>query len=186
MDKLKVTWAQVPQLSELSQQERAQVRKALLNIEPPAQWIKKHPLYNNDYLPIDKVEYMLTSLFTDWWVEVKECKLVVNSIVVTVTLHYQIEDSWRKQDGLGASPLQVNSKDDEGKRTKPTDITQLKSNAVMLATPIAETNAVKDAADKIGKCFGRDLNRKNTLDYNATEIGSNARKALEKAELTFK
>ena len=64
------------------------------------------------------------------------------------------------QDGVGANPLQVNS----GK--KPMDSDEIKSNAVMLALPIAETNAVKDAADKIGRIFGRDLNRKDTMSYD--------------------
>jgi hypothetical protein len=53
---------------------------------------------------------------------------------------------------------------DSGK--KAMDHEAIKSNAVMLALPIAETNAVKDAADKIGKIFGRDLNRKNALGYD--------------------
>lgn len=138
------------------------LRTFILNHEPMTAWVKKHPLYNNDYLPIDKVEYLLTIFFKKWNVEIKNAFQIANSICVTVRLYYQNPDSkemeW--QDGAGAAPMQVNAK------TNPMDSNEIKSNAVMLALPIAETNAVKDAADKIGKIFGRDLNRKNTLEYD--------------------
>ena len=136
----------------------------MLNQSPASAWIKKHPLYKNDYLPIDKVEYLLTMFFQTWRVEIKSFTQIANSICVTVRLYYKNPDSeemnW--QDGAGAAPMQVNSK------ANAMDPTQIKSNAVMLALPIAETNAVKDAADKIGKIFGRDLNRNNTLSYEKT------------------
>jgi hypothetical protein len=50
-----------------------------------------------------------------------------------------------------------------------------------MAFPIAKTIAVKDAADHIGKLFGADLNRKETLDYKpdsdlAARFGSNKEK----------
>ena len=36
-----------------------------------------------------------------------------------------------------------------------------------MALPIAKTVALKDAADHLGKLFGSDLNRKDTLNYTA-------------------
>ena len=147
---------------ELSNSGKLELRNYLLNQPPQKAWIKKHPLYSNDYLPIDKVEFLLTLFFKTWRVEVKNVFQIANSVCVTVRLYYQDADSkemnW--QDGVGANPLQVNS----GK--KPMDSDEIKSNAVMLALPIAETNAVKDAADKIGRIFGRDLNRKDTMSYD--------------------
>lgn len=65
------------------------------------------------------------------------------------------------QDGVGAAPLQINS----GKGA--IDFNEIKSNAVMLAAPASETYAIKDAAEKIGKIFGKDLNRHDQIMYDS-------------------
>jgi hypothetical protein len=156
----KIKWNDLESLS-LNDKGKLALRNQLLNRNPPKEWIKKHPLYKNDYLPIDKVEYLLTAFFGRWHVEIKSAFQIANSVCVTVRLHYLNSDTgqfdW--QDGAGAAPMQL----DAG--AKAADFSAVKNNAVMLALPIAETNAEKDAADKIGKLFGRDLNRKNTLGY---------------------
>jgi hypothetical protein len=41
----------------------------------------------------------------------------------------------------------------------------INSGAISIAFPIAETLAVKDAAGKIGKVFGADLNRKDVIEF---------------------
>jgi hypothetical protein len=151
-----IKWDDLTEM-QLTTKQQVHIRNFMLNQAPPTGWLKKHPVYNNSYLPIDKVEYLLTSLFGNWKVEVKEVKMIANSMQCTVRLYYWdslINDfSW--QDGVGAAPMQQDS--GGGK---------LKANGVMLATPIAKTNAIKDAADTIGKLFGRDLNRKDTLNYD--------------------
>ena len=35
-----------------------------------------------------------------------------------------------------------------------------------MGAPAAESYAVKDAAEKIGKLFGKDLNRKDNINYD--------------------
>jgi len=134
----------------------------LLNQEPSPTWIRKHPTYGNDYIPIEVIEWLLTNIFTKWWVEVKEVKQILNSAVVTIRLFYidPIEGATHFQDGVGAHNFQLN------KDAKADDFSQLKQNAVMLAVPIAESRAISDAADKIGKLFGKDLNRKNGMNYD--------------------
>jgi len=161
IDPKSIKWDDLPAMN-LSTEGKESLRTFILNHEPHGAWIKKHPLYNNDYLPIDKVEFLLTIFFKKWNVEVKNVFHVANSICVIVRLYFQNPDTkvFEWQDGCGAAPMQVNSK------SNPMDANEIKSNAVMLALPIAETNAIKDAADKIGKIFGRDLNRKNTLEYD--------------------
>ena len=146
---------------QLSNKHKTALRAYMLNQPPPGAWIKTHPLYGNKYVPIDKVEYLLTIFFGKFRVEIKSVFQIVNSVCVTIRLFYMNPDTneYDWQDGGGAAPMQVDS------GSKATNIDAIKSNAVMLALPIAETNAVKDAADKIGLIFGRDLNRKNTLDY---------------------
>jgi hypothetical protein len=49
------------------------------------------------------------------------------------------------------------------------DITQphtIKSNAIQLAAPGAVSYAIKDAAEHLGKMFGRDLGRKHTIEFS--------------------
>lgn len=161
VDPKKIKWDDLSSM-QLSDKAQSKIRTYLLNQPPLKAWIKKHPLYQNDYLPIDKIEYLLTVFFGQWRSEIKSVFQIANSVCVTVRLYYMNPDKneYDWQDGGGACPLQVNS------GAKPMDSEAIKSNAVMLALPIAETNAIKDAADKIGKIFGRDLNRKDTLDYD--------------------
>lgn len=170
-----IKWNDLQSL-ELSKKEQTAVRTYLLNQEPTKSWVKKHPLYKNDYLPIDKVEFLLTCFFQSWRVEIKSVFQIANSVCVTVRLFYKNPDTGEMdwQDGGGAAPMQV----DSGKNAM--DSGAIKSNAVMLALPIAETNAVKDAADKIGKIFGRDLNRKETLGYDVLVKDFKDAKIIEK------
>ena len=37
----------------------------------------------------------------------------------------------------------------------------------MMAAPSAESFAIKDAAEKLGKIFGKDLNRKDAMAYDS-------------------
>jgi len=161
IDPKSIKWDEL-QSYNLHEKAAEKLRKFMLNQNPQYSWIKKHPLYKNEYLPIDKVEFLLTVFFGTWNVEIKNTFQIANSVCVIVRLHYKNPDTdqMEYQDGAGAAPMQVDS------GSKAMDSTAIKSNAVMLALPIAETNAVKDAADKIGKIFGRDLNRKDTLDYD--------------------
>ena len=137
--------------------------KKVLNQPPPKKWLKVHPVYQNTYLPIDKVELLLDLLFAKWEVEIIQTSIMANSVFCHIRLKvYQHDGEVRVVDGVGAAPLQVN------KDANPTDISQLKSNAVMLAVPIAKTNTIKDAEDHLGEIFGRSANRKDVLSY--TEV----------------
>jgi hypothetical protein len=136
----------------------------LLNQEPKASWIKKHPIATKvKYIPIERVEWLLTSIFIKWHTEIKQVQLLANSVVVTVKLHYKnpITGDMEYQDGVGGAPLQT----DQG--AGATDWTHIKSDAVMKAVPAAESFAVKDAAEKIGKLFGKDLNRADKIMYDS-------------------
>ncbi|MBK9258145.1 MAG: hypothetical protein IPM42_22120 [Saprospiraceae bacterium] len=135
-----------------------------LNQEPPAKWVKTNDLANKSkYLPIDKVEYLLTALFIKWWVEVKDFKVVANSCAVHVRLYYvdPITGETLFQDGVGAAPMQTD------KGAGAVDFNHIKNAAVQMALPAAETYAIKDAAEKIGRIFGKDLNRKDLMAYDS-------------------
>lgn len=136
----------------------------LLNQPPKASWIKDHPFARGvKYIPIGRIEYLLTRLFIKWWVEIKSIQTIANSCVVTIRLHYQnVENNeWSRQDGIGAAPIQTE------KDSGAMDWNKVRTDSVMKAAPAAESYAIKDAAEKIGKIFGKDLNRKDEIIYDS-------------------
>ncbi len=68
-------------------------------------------------------------------------------------------NEWDWQDGVGAAPIQT------AKGAAATDFSQVNTAAVQMAAPAAESYAFKDAAEKFGKIFGKDLNRKDEMNY---------------------
>lgn len=135
----------------------------LLNQEPPKQWLKQHPTTKGAYLPIERVEYLLSRIFVKWWVEVKNTQCIANSVVVTVRLYVvnPLTQSEEWQDGIGAAPIQTD------KGAGAMDWNKAKAQGVMMAAPMAETYAIKDAAEKFGKLFGKDLNRAEIINYDS-------------------
>lgn len=141
----------------------------LLSKDPPNSWVKKHPMASNvSYLPIDKVEFLLTQLFVKWWVDIKTVQQIANSIVTTVRLNYinLVDGKESYQDGIGAAPVHTS------KGAGATDFNKVLTDSVMKAAPASESYAIKDAAEKIGNIFGANLNRKDTLIYTE-EINNN-------------
>lgn len=150
----------------------------LLNEPPKPEWLEKHPYATKkvvlngrvieepaDYLPVQRVEWLLTNIFLKWRFEIKDVKLIANSVVVVGRLHYfdYVSSDWSWQDGVGACPLQT----DKGHGA--TDFNAIKSAAVQMGAPAAESFALKDAAEKIGKIFGKDLNRRDSISYSSIE-----------------
>lgn len=157
----------------------------LLNQPPPAKWLVPHPLATKeiingqgqkekvpiDYLPIARVEYLLTRIYTTWKPEIREVKLIANSVQVTVRLHVlnPVTSEWEWSDGVGAVPLQTD------KGAGATEFDKIKANAVQIGAPAAKSYAIKDAAECFGKIFGKDLNRNYEMDYQPMqEAKSNA------------
>ena len=150
----------------------------LLNTPPPAKWVKEHPFIRGyRYLPIDKVEYLLTRIFKTYEVQITGQGTAFNGVWVTVRIKVinPTNGQTMQFDGIGAAQLQTK------KDTSPADLQNINNGALSMAFPIAKTLAVKDAADHIGKLFGSDLNRKDTLDYKpdadlAAKFGNNKEK----------
>jgi hypothetical protein len=152
----------------------------ILNAEPPQNWIKVHPMTKFKYIPIERVEYLLTRIFGRWKVEIKESGILANSVQVIIRLHYidPVTGEWDWQDGIGASPLQTNA------GAGAIDFNQIKNAAVQMASPAAESYAIKDAAEKLGKIFGKDLNRKDEINYqDLNENNSKRFKELERVQV---
>lgn len=146
-------------LASLELQEAIKLDKinAFLNSPPRDKWLKPRPAGKGKgkYLPIYRIEQLLTAIFQKWWVEIKSTTILGNSVCSVITLHYWVPQAqeWRRMDGTGAAPLQVDSGADAN------DASAMKSAAVQMAAPMSVSYAVKDAAQRIGAIFGRDVNR---------------------------
>ena len=174
MEKPKLPSLQELQSGDLEQLKNQNDLNILLNHPPKADWIKAHPFVKKkdpntgewvplQYLPIERVEYLLTSIFISWSVEIRSVHLIVNSVLMIVRLHFRnpVTNEMEWQDGTGASPLQT----DEG--AGAADVSKIKASAVMMAAPAAKSFAVKDAAEQLGRFFGKDLNRADQIAYDA-------------------
>lgn len=157
-----------------SAQEYDKLNKTL-NQEPLKQWVKQHPTVKKDvfvegkkekapleYIPVGRIEMMLKQVFGTFHVDIKREGQIANSVYVTVTL--SVPDpihsgQFIRQDGIGASPLQT----DSGAGAIEWD--KIKASAVQIALPAAESYAIKDAAEKLGKLFGGDLNRADEISF---------------------
>lgn len=170
----------LPTISELYNSENQMVLSKqndlniLLNQEPKSTWVKPHPIAKKkvdgkqvpvEYLPIGRVEWLLTNLFVKWRVELIREGLIANSAYCTIRLHYldPVTNEWDYQDGIGACPLQTDAD------ASATDWTRIKTDAVMKALPAAKSYAIKDAAEHLGKLFGKDLNRADEIGYDTLQ-----------------
>ena len=144
----------------------------ILNAEPPARFVREHPAAKIEnlqgqkvpvkFIPREHIEYMLTRIYGGWQLEIKSCELKANSMVTIVRLYVTnpITGAREWHDGVGAAPIQT----DAGKGA--VDFNFIKAAGVQMAAPASETYAFKDAAEKFGKIFGKDLNVKEQLDYS--------------------
>ena len=134
----------------------------LLNQAPPASWVKKHPYIKDyNYLPIDKIEYLLRRVFKQYRIEVLREGTSFNGVYVVVRVHYlnPITNEMCFHDGIGAQQLQTKQ------GSSAADLANINNGALSMAFPIAKTIAIKDACDHFGTLFGANLNRKDTSAY---------------------
>jgi hypothetical protein len=159
--------AKIPSITDLISENDSSIKEnnlmVLLNQDPHKPWLKEHPITKGLYLPIERVEYLLSRIFRKWWVEVRSVHQIANSVCVTVRVYVvnpiTKEEEWN--DGVGASPIQTE------KGSGAMDWNKAKSTGVQMALPSAESYAVKDACEKWGKIFGKDLNRKEIISYDS-------------------
>lgn len=172
----------LPTLAELFEDNikeagKTEALNALLNVEPPAKWIKDHPfIKGHRYLPIDKIEYLLRKIFKRYSIEITGQGTSFNGVWVTVRVHYYnpVTGEMNYQDGIGACQLQT------AKGTSPADLANINNGAISMAFPIAKTFAVKDACGLIGNIFGANLDRKDTIPFEPDQnIVERYSKALE-------
>jgi hypothetical protein len=135
---------------------------ALMNAEPRKEWVKQNKYAgNSNYIPVGIVETLLQKVFKTFTVEVIREGVMFNAVYVTVRIHlkHPVTGEMFFIDGVGAAELQTKS------GASAADLSAINKGAVMMALPMAKSYAIKDAAEHLGKLFGRDLNRKETMAY---------------------
>jgi len=136
----------------------------LMNQNPKPEWVKINEYANNSkYIPIGIIETLLSKVFKSWYPEIIREGVAFNGVYVVIRLHCLdlMTNEWKQYDGIGAVELQVK------KGSSPAELQNLNKGAIMMAFPMAKSYAIKDAAEHIGKLFGRDLNRKDTMLFEA-------------------
>lgn len=135
----------------------------LMNQPPQLKWVKEHPFIKGyKYLPIERVEYLLKTIFKRYRIEITGQGQSFNGVWVTVRVHYlhPITNEWDFHDGIGAAQIQTK------KGASPADLASINNNAIGMAFPIAKTEAVKNACKSFGKLFGSDLARSEDILYS--------------------
>lgn len=143
--------------------QKNDVYVTLMNQPPNSKWVKTHPFIKGyNYLPIERIEYLLKTIFKRYRIEITGQGQSFNGVWVTVRVHYlhPITGEWDFHDGIGASQLQT------AKGTSPAELSNINNGALSMAFPVAKTIAIKDACDHFGKLFGADLNRKDVIAYD--------------------
>jgi len=117
--------------------------ETVLSWSPKQEWVEKlEELNGYRYIPIDKIEWLLTRLFTKYSLKITHVVSDDKRCIVAVELSYLIGDTWHIRAGVGCCDV-------SGQHTSAT------------AFPTAKSIAVRDAAEMIGNIFGANLNRKN-------------------------
>lgn len=114
--------------------------------------------------PITHVEHLLKKIFFGLYkVEIIHYGMMVNEITMHVRLYvyHPVIHEWLHYDGISAVPVMQDA------QAKVADFMNTKKKkALALNLPTAYSIALKNAAKKIGKVFGADLNRKYEDTYS--------------------
>lgn len=186
----------LPQLSDLTRDldkaYKGDELNRFLNHPPKKEWIKTHPyIKGHRYIPIGIIEMLLKMIFREHQIEITGQGTSFNGVWVTVRVHYMnpVTGEWRYHDGIGAIQMQMRAKTDEEKQNNeqvPFVPENINNGALSMAFPHAETLAIKDACDKFGKLFGSDLNRRDTIPFQASKdlrdkVGERINKLVDQA-----
>lgn len=134
-----------------------------LNVSPPPKEVQMNKYADGSrYLPISFVQMNLDELFFGLWSwEITDVKVVANEILVWGNLKalHPVSNTWITRSGTGAAMIQQKS------GSAIDDISAKIKNTISKDLPHAEAEALKNAAKKLGRRFGRDLNRGFADDF---------------------
>src|SRR6056297_2112446 len=127
-----------------------------LDVSPPAKWLENSPAgHGVKYIPIRIIETVLRTYFGVYQVEfASPVKLIANSVVAEVHLkvYHPVLKEWLCYAGVGAVPIQLQ------KGASVMEIDKMNKMAMQKNAPAALSFAVSNAAKKIGKVFGSEIN----------------------------
>lgn len=161
--------------------------QAKLNREPDVSELERTPDGKAKTLPISFVEMTLDELFLgQWGTERFTSKVIANEVCgeLELVLMHPITGREIRRSGAAAIIIQVDKAPEEisGKARNEwaLDPSNKKSNALDLGYPKLKAECTKNAAQTLGKIFGRDLNRKKADKYQPAlnMLNDNAFKAL--------
>lgn len=124
-------------------------------------YIKKHPIAENEYIPIGVKQMLLDQIFFGLWnTKNIQTQQILNEVCCTLELEvfHPVQEIWITRTGSGAVPIQQ-KKNKDGSTPSPADIDMKYTRALEKDFPHAEANAFSNACSKLGKIFGRDLGR---------------------------
>lgn len=134
----------------------------ILNRNPTA-GVEKTPDGKAWSLGISHIETTLDELFFGLWsTENFKWAVIANEVVGTIDLivTHPVTGKEIRRSGAAAIIIQVN------KGANALDVSAKKTNALDLGFPKLKAECLKNAAQSLGKLFGRDLNRTNVDTYN--------------------
>lgn len=150
--------------------------QALLNVEPPSDAIDKTPDGNARTVLISHVETKLDELFFGQWSTRNfTSKLIANEVCGEIELVCINPVTGREIIRIGSAAIQImvdrlsdqqrNAMTSQQRNQWALDPSNKKPNALDLAYPKLKAECLKNAAQSLGKVFGRDLNRKKFAAY---------------------
>lgn len=145
----------------------------LCNEEPKSNWIQKNKYADNtDYIPIGILQSNLDRIFNGLWQTYDfHHSVIANELVGSIILEYfhPVMRCWIKRTGTGSVMIRFYSdkpkkdskevKQPEQKRSDKFALENKITNALTMDYPHLEAQCLRSAMGKIGKLFGRDLNR---------------------------
>lgn len=150
---------------------------ASLNEEPKKEWLHKTPDGKAEYIPIGIIEMQLRKDFmglVSFNIVSERRELNEYIVVARISVFHPIVGQWIQYDGIGAKVITQNRVEvrdqngvvimDRGKpKTRSAELAEFndtkQKNALEMNAPNAYAEAIKNAAKKIGKKYGADINR---------------------------
>lgn len=149
---------------------------AKLNTQPNPSELKETPDKRALSLPISFIEMTLDELFLGLWkTENFTTKAIVNEVIgeIQLSVFHPIAQTWITRTGAASVVITVDALDEVTKKSMSkrdanlhaTDVGNKKPNALDLRYPALKAECIKNAAQSLGKIFGRDINRKHSDTY---------------------
>lgn len=159
----------------------------IVNSAPPPEGIAATPDGRAKYMAVSFIESKLDEIYLRQWGATNvNIQIVANEILVWLTLWVIDPITGVKIERPGFAAVQITvdkapaNLEGSAKNAWALDLNNKKPNACYLSFPKAKSEAIKNAAQSLGKIFGRDINRKledTPEDFYGQEFS--ARETLE-------